>query len=145
MKLLHQIVGISVIVIFLLTGQYMEFYYPRMDELNDGARMLFRSRHIYILLAGLVNVGVGAYFSYRTKLWRRVLQWTGSSLIIIAPLLLIGAFFYEPTMTARLPRPLTLPGIISLFVGALCHLFSGVWAEPRRSRQMTIHRSGNVK
>ena len=118
------------------TAASMAFYYPRMDELNDGARMLFRSRHIYILLAGLVNVGVGAYFSYRTKLWRRVLQWTGSSLIIIAPLLLIGAFFYEPTKTG-LPRPLTLPGIVSLFVGALCHLFSGVWAEPRRSRQIS--------
>ena len=130
MKLLHQIVGVSVVVIFLLTGQYMEFHDPRMEELSDGARMLFRSRHIYILLAGLVNVSVGAYFSYRTRLWRRILQWVGSSLIIVAPLLLIGAFFYEPTMKG-LPRPLTLPGIVALLVGALCHLLSGAWAETR--------------
>jgi hypothetical protein len=144
MKLTHQIVGVAVVVIFLLTGQYMEFHQPRMDELSDGARMLFRSRHIYILLAGLVNVGVGAYFSHHAQLWRRVLQWTGSALIIIAPLLLIGAFFYETTM-AGLPRPLTLPGIVALFVGALCHLFSSAWAEPRRSSQVTVHRSEQVK
>jgi hypothetical protein len=127
MKLLHQIVGIAVVFIFLLTGQYMEFYYPRMDELNDGARMMLRSRHIYILLAGLLNIGVGAYFSYRTVWWRRALQLTGSMLIIVATSLLIGAFFYEPQLSG-LPRPLTLPGIVSLSVGALCHLFSGAWA-----------------
>ena len=126
MKLLHQIIGIIVVVIFLLTGQYMELYYPRMDEVDDGMRMMLRSRHIYILLAGLVNIGVGAYFSYRTKLWRRILQGVGSTLIIIAPFLLILAFFYEPRL-ANLQMTLTLPGIVSLFTGALLHLLSGAW------------------
>lgn len=145
MKLTHQIVGVTVVVIFLLTGQYMEFHQPHMEELSDGERMLFRSRHIYVLLAGLVNVGVGAYFSHRTQLWRRVLQWTGSALIIVAPFFLIGAFFYEPTMTERLPRPLTLPGIVALFVGALFHLLSGAWAGQHRSGQVTIHSSEQLK
>lgn len=104
----------------------MEFYYPHMDEVDDGMRMMLRSRHIYILLAGLVNIGVGAYFSYRTKLWRRILQGVGSILIILAPLLLILAFFYEPRLE-NLQRTLTLPGIVSLFTGALLHLLSGAW------------------
>jgi hypothetical protein len=138
MKLLHQIVGVSVVVIFLLTGQYMDFHRPHMDELDDGVRMMFRSRHLYILLAGLVNISVGAYFSCRTRLWRRVLQWIGSMLIIIAPFLLIAAFFYEPVL-GGLPRTFTLPGIISLSVGALCHLFSGAWAE-QGFGQLTTHR-----
>lgn len=125
MKAVHQIVGVAIIIIFLLTGQYMGFHSPHMDELDDGTRMMFRSRHIYILLAGLVNLGIGIYFIYRETLWRRVLQLIGSLLIIVAPFLLLAAFFYEPTL-AGLQRTLTLPAIISLFVGAVLHLLSGL-------------------
>lgn len=125
MKLLHQITGIVVVVIFLLTGQYLELYYPHMDEVGDGMRMLFRSRHIYILLAGLLNVVIGAYFSYRRNLRRRVLQLTGSALVLIAPVLLLVAFFYEPPLQ-NLQRMFTLPAIVSLLIGSLLHLLSGV-------------------
>jgi Na+-driven multidrug efflux pump len=124
MKLLHQIVGIIVVIIFLLTGQYLELYYPHMDEVGDGMRMLFRSRHIYILLAGLLNIGIGSYFSYRKKRWRKVLQLTGSALVLVAPFLLLAAFFYEPPL-ANLQRTFTLPAIVSLLAGTLLHLLSG--------------------
>jgi len=86
---------------------------------------MFRSRHIYILLAGLLNLGVGVYFTYWRERWRKVLQLVGSWLMIVATLMLIGAFFYEP-MLEGLPRPLTLPGIVALVVGVFCHLFSGM-------------------
>ena len=125
MRLLHKVVGVTVVVIFLLTGQYLEFYYPEMKGVDDGTRMMFRSRHIYILLAGLLNIGIGTYFSYRHERWRKVLQLTGSSLIIFAPVLLIGAFFYEPRLAA-LQKTLTLPAILAVFVGTLFHLLSGV-------------------
>lgn len=124
MKLLHQITGILVIIVFLLTGQYMEFYYPHMDGVSDGVRMMLRSRHIYILLAGLVNLGIGVYFIQQRRRWRWILQLTGSGLLLIAPFLLMGAFFYEPTLP-HLPRPLTLPAIVSLLTGTLFHLISG--------------------
>jgi Na+-driven multidrug efflux pump len=126
MKLLHQIVGIVIVIIFLLTGQYLELYYPKMDEVGDGMRMLFRSRHIYLLLAGLLNVGIGAYFSYRKNRWRRVLQLTGSALVLMAPVLLLVAFFYEPPLR-NLQRTFTLPAIVFLLIGALLHLLSGAW------------------
>ncbi len=125
MSLLHKIVGVAVVVIFLLTGQYLKFYYPQMSGLGDGARMMLRSRHIYILLAGLVNIGVGTYFSYWNRRWRKALQLAGSALIILASGLLIGAFFYEPELSG-LQRFLTLPGIIALFGGTLFHLLSGI-------------------
>lgn len=125
MKLLHQITGILVVVIFLLTGQYLDFYYPHMEGVSDGVRMMFRSRHIYVLLAGLLNIGIGVYFSYHQKRWRKILQLTGSSLVLVAPLLLIAAFFYEPTL-GNLQRPLTLPAIVALLSGTLCHLLSGI-------------------
>lgn len=123
MKTLHRIFGVLVILAFLLTGQFMEFHGVR--EMDDGARMMFRSRHIFILLAGLINLGVGVYFVYWRERWRKVLQMTGSILLIIAPLMLTVAFFYEPTLKG-LQRPLTLPAIVALLVGVFCHLFSGV-------------------
>lgn len=132
MKLLHQIIGIVVVVIFLLTGQYLEFYYPRMEEVGDGMRMLFRSRHIYILLAGLVNICIGTYFSYRKERWRQVLQLTGSLLLLAAPFLLLIAFFYEPRLP-NLQRTFTLPAINLLLAGTLLHLLSGLRQGDRMS------------
>lgn len=125
MKILHQTIGIVVVIIFLLTGQYLEIYYPHMEEVGDGMRMLFRSRHIYILLAGLINIGIGTYFSYRKERWRRVLQLTGSVLVLIAPFLLLAAFFYEPLLP-NLQRTFTLPAIEFLLAGTLLHLLSGL-------------------
>lgn len=124
MKRLHVIIGLSVVVAFLFTGQYMEFHNPKVRELNDGMRMMFRSRHIYILLAGLINLGVGAYFTNRIGRWRRRLQIAGSFLIIIAPFLLLAAFFREPQYDG-LQGFLTLPAIFATFIGTFFHLVSG--------------------
>jgi hypothetical protein len=126
MKRLHLICGVLVVLVFLLTGQYMDFQAPPVRELADeGTRMMFRSRHIYLLLAGLVNLGVGLYFTYHRARWRKTLQVAGSALILLAPLLMTAAFFYEPTLRG-LKRPFTLPGIVSLFAGVFLHLFSGM-------------------
>ena len=126
MKRLHLIFGVLVVVAFLLTGQYMDFQEPRVRELTDeGTRMMFRSRHIYLLLAGLVNLGVGAYFTYHRTRWRRALQVAGSALIILAPLLMTAAFFYEPPLKG-LQRTFTQPAVVALFAGVFLHLFSGL-------------------
>src|SRR5918997_351406 len=71
MRRLHLVVGVATLVAFLLTGQYMDYLEVRTNALGETARVMFRSRHIYLLLAGLVNVGLGAYFSYRARGWRR--------------------------------------------------------------------------
>ena len=125
MKRLHLVVGLFVVVAFLLTGQFMDHHHPKMSDLDDGTRMMFRSRHIYLLLAGLVNLGIGMYFSYRTGRWQKLLQAIGSTLIIIAPFLSIAAFFYEPTIQG-LQRTFSLPAIVALLAGTLFHLISGV-------------------
>jgi hypothetical protein len=126
MKTLHRIFGVLVILAFLLTGQFMDFHQPKVREMADeGTRMMFRSRHIYILLAGLLNLGVGIYFTFWRERWRKILQVIGSALLIIAPLMMIGAFFYEPTLKG-LQRTLTLPAIVLLVTGVFFHLFSGM-------------------
>jgi hypothetical protein len=132
MKLLHIALGAFVLVAFLLTGQYMNHLDVRSGALGDGTRMMFRSRHIYILLAGLVNLAVGTYFVRRAGGWRRTLQLVGSTLVLVAPLLLLAAFFREPGAPG-LRSNFTLPAIIVLAVGTLLHAFSGI----RASRDVT--------
>ena len=125
MKKFHQLFGIFLVVVFLLTGQYMNRYLGHLRGMPDGPRMLYRTRHIFILLAGLLNLGIGSYFTYRTELWRRMLQALGSALIVIAPVLFIVAFFYEPKLS-NLDTPLSHWGMYTIAVGTLCHLFSAL-------------------
>src|ERR1044072_6843931 len=120
MKRLHLWVGAVVLLVFLLTGQYMDYLDVRTNALGEMARGMFRSRHIYLLLAGLVNLGGGAYFIYRKRGWPRSLRLLGSSFVIMAPMLMLAAFFAEPAEPG-LKRHFTLPAVIILTIGTLLH------------------------
>jgi len=130
MKRLHLVVGVATLLVFLLTGQYMDYLEVRTNALGETARVMFRSRHIYLLLAGLVNVGVGAYFAYRERGWRRRLQLVGSALVVVAPALMLAAFFAEPGVPG-LKRHFTLPAIVILSIGTLLHALSGLRSGER--------------
>ena len=65
MKKFHLVFGVLVIIVFVLTGQYMDRYHEHLRGMADGPRMLFRSRHIFILLSGLLHLGLGAYWRNR--------------------------------------------------------------------------------
>jgi len=132
MKRFHIIFGLIVVVVFLLTGQYMDRYHQHLMYMADGPRMLYRTRHIFILMSGLLHLGIGSYFKYRLQTWRRVLQILGSLLITIAPVLFTVAFFREPNMQ-HLETPLSLVGMILIAVGALLHLVSGIKEDRSRS------------
>ena len=130
MKLVHLLVGAFVLVAFLLTGQYMDYLDVRSGALGETARAMFRSRHIYLLMAGLVNLGVGSYFVTRGRGWRRGLQLTGSALVLVAPVLMLAAFFTEPGVPG-LQRHFTLPAVVILAVGTLLHALSGLRSKVR--------------
>lgn len=125
MRKLHLIFGIFVLIAFLLTGQYMDKYYNHMVGVPDGIRLLYRTRHIFILLSGLINLGIAAYFTYRLELRHRVVQLLGSVLILVASLLFIAAFFYEPTLS-NLYTPLSHWGTYTILAGIVFHLLSGI-------------------
>lgn len=124
MKRFHLIFGFVVLVVFLLTGQYMDRFHEHLRYTPDGPRMLYRTRHIFILMSGLLHLGIGGYFFSRAQTWRRALQIIGSVLITIAPVLFTIAFFYEPNLQG-LHAPLSLIGMIIIAVGALLHVVSG--------------------
>ena len=118
------------VIVFLLTGQYMDIYLGHLEGMPDGPRMLYRSRHIYILMAGLLNIGIGTYFTYHVERWRRVLQLLGSGLIVIATCLFIAAFFYEPKLSG-LVTPISQPSLFLISFGTLFHLFSSLRQRKR--------------
>ena len=46
---------------FLLTGQAMKHHNPPVHSLAPEVRMMYVSRHIYLLGAALLNVALGIY------------------------------------------------------------------------------------
>ena len=99
----------------------MDRFHHHLADMPDGPRMLYRSRHIYILLSGLVHLGIGSYFYYRSRTLLRIMQLLGSLLITIASVVFVTAFFYEPGLT-NLYGPLTKFAVIVTAVGMLLHL-----------------------
>ena len=118
---LHQIIGIFTLFVFLGTGAYMRFSFPELYGDNESIRYLYRANHIYILCAALVNLVLGSYFEVRSEVWVKRLQTAGSLLLVLAPVLLVLAFFWEPPKAVP-ERPMTFLGIQALFAGAMLHL-----------------------
>jgi hypothetical protein len=73
----------------------------------------------------LLNLGIGAYFTYRIQPWQRTMQLLGSLLIFVASLLFLIAFFYEPGLS-DLHTPLSHWGTYTITTGAVLHVISGV-------------------
>jgi hypothetical protein len=124
LKRFHLVFGLVLVIVFLLTGQYMDRVHNHLQGMADGPRMLYRTRHIYILLSALVHLGIGSYFKYRYGV-RRILQLLGSLFITIAPILFIVGFFREPHLSG-LYAPLSKTGIIMIAIGTALHLISSV-------------------
>src|SRR3974377_2600484 len=59
MRKLHLIAGLLGILVFVLSGQAMRLHKPPIKSLAGGKRMMFLSRHIYILGSALVNLTLG--------------------------------------------------------------------------------------
>jgi hypothetical protein len=123
---LHLAVGVVTVIAFLLTGQFMAHHAPPLATLSDSAHLMFRSRHIYILGAGLVNLMLGLYFRRHAGGWRRTVQVVGSAFLIVSPALLILAFIVEPQYGLHPPIRWSAAGLYLLFGGSMAHLLCGV-------------------
>jgi len=126
---LHRVCGFALLVLFLATGVYMRVWLGGLKELEPGTRMLYRSRHIYLLAAGLIHLNLGAYLIPMKRRWRQVMQSIGSMLLIIASGLLIVAYFREPQL-GLFKTPTSQFGIILLLAGTLFHVIATGFLEP---------------
>lgn len=123
-RTIHLVVGVFVLVVFLLTGYHMRFHIHQVMEADERLRFSLRGNHIYILLLGLLNLGLGAYLQVSRTLWRAYLQLVGSLMILAATGLVIVAFFFENK--ASLDRPFTLLTMILALTGTVLHAVSSI-------------------
>ena len=86
----HWVVGLLTLLMFPLTGEYMR-HIAAVPHLDSIPRLIFRSRHMLILAAGVANIALS-----NSQPFHRV-QRAASVLIMVSPLLLIAAFFVDPT------------------------------------------------
>ena len=63
LRKLHFVVGLAGVVAFFVTGTYMRAGFPDLYATNEVLRYLYRSNHVYVLLASLVNLALGVHFT----------------------------------------------------------------------------------
>jgi len=124
----HRWIGLIAVLVFFSTGLVMRLHH--LDQLPDdsGLRMLFRSRHIYLLFIGILNIAVGLGYSVpRAGRGSRV-GVIGSLLLLLALPLMAVAFFTEPLLLLH-ASPFSIFGVYAAVGGML---FYGLAAWPRK-------------
>ena len=125
MRRLHLWIGLSGLVAFILTGQYMDRWLGHMAGMADLPRMLYRSAHIYLLLGSLLNLLLGLYVTEAPAGWRRWARRIGSVPIALAPVFFIVAFAREPHLAGSI-RPYAAPALQGVLFGAVLHAISHI-------------------
>jgi hypothetical protein len=120
LRMAHLVVGGIAVVAFLITGQIMGRHEPPVAAMEWAERLLFRSRHIYLLCAGLVNLAMGVHFVLPQRGLRRGGAIAGSLLVLASAVLTFFAFFAEP-MAHRPPGMISSLGLFALFGGVLLY------------------------
>jgi hypothetical protein len=85
----HWFVGTTTLLLFLLTGQYM-LRVVHASHLDTATRLIFRSRHLFLLLSALANLALT-----NSQPFHRA-QRCASTAILLSPALLLAAFFLDP-------------------------------------------------
>jgi len=130
MRAVHLAVGGVGLIVFFATGLYMRSKFPASYESNETIRYLYRASHNYILYVALLNLAVGTYLLRPVSGWRRRVQGVGSILLLLAPLLLVWAFFVEPPLAVP-ERPRTALGAACTLAGTLLHVLAGAMSRSR--------------
>ena len=125
----HLVVGAIAIVAFLITGMLMNAHRPPVMQMDWDQRLLFNSRHIYLMAAGLVNLALGVHYRLPEPRARQAAAILGSLLVFASAAMLFFAFFAEP-MAGHLPGRLSSYGLFALFGGVLLHALASLCRKP---------------
>jgi hypothetical protein len=116
-------VGLLTLILFPLTGQYM-LHVVGVSHLDSVPRLVFRSRHLFLLLAGVANLGLS-----NSQPFHRA-QRVASVLILVAPFFLIAAFFIDPARGLHSSNIFRL-GIYSFWIAGI---LLAIVNRPRRKQ-----------
>ena len=123
MKQIHLYSGITVLVIFAITGQYMNNTLDLSNSEFNAQRMMYRASHIYLLLAGVTNTLLGCYWTKINGKISSQIQVVASISIALSQLFLLLAFYIEPPIIDQ-NRLYTLAGCLCLLVGTVLTLIT---------------------
>ena len=121
MRRIHLIVGVVGVVVFVLTGQVMARHVPPVRAMVPELRLMYVSRHIYLLGAALVNLMAGLYLQMASGGLQRRAQLLGSALVLFSPVALTLAFFTESPLGLAGRSWLSRQGLFTLLGGVLLH------------------------
>ncbi len=118
LRKLHVLAGIAFLMLFVVTGQMMGFNDPPVPALPLAERMIFRSRHLYLLFIALINLLVALRYVLPEAGGRRRAALAGSLLTLLAGPLFALAYFVEaeagsgPGWFSSLGAYATLAGVL---------------------------------
>ena len=112
-------------IVFVTTGKYMRVDFPDKDAIPQELRLLMRSRHIYILFSALIHLALGVYLQLRPQVWRKVLQFGGSTVLVVSSVFLVWAFVVE-TYSYQHFSDISRNGIYLSLAGIGLHLIGGM-------------------
>ncbi|MAT91557.1 MAG: hypothetical protein CME59_03055 [Halioglobus sp.] len=124
---LHLALGTAGLFLFILQGQYMARVLG-VPELPDVQRMLYRSAHLYLMLACAANICAG-YFIEPGR-YSGFLPRLCSVLLLVSPVLLLVSFFTEVN-TATIDRPLLSIALYLLFAAVALLASHALWRRFR--------------
>ena len=125
LRKLHFVVGLAGLAAFIVTGVYMRAGFPDLYAANDVLRYLYRSNHVYVLLASLVNLALGVHLTPVEPGWRATASLLGSLLALASPVVLCFAFFIEAPVASP-QRVWTLLGVSTVAAGIALHVLGGM-------------------
>jgi hypothetical protein len=120
----HLAVGVLAVVAFLITGLLMNAHDPPVIKMAWDQRLLFSSRHIYLMFAGLVNVAMGIHYVLPESRAMRGVAVAGSLLVLGSAVMLFFAFFSE-AMAGRWPGKTSGLALFAIFGGVLMYALAG--------------------
>jgi hypothetical protein len=117
-------IGIAVVILFAITGQLMRHYYLN-ETAPDVERLYRRSRHLYLLMAGLLQGGIGVYILAHQHRLAHLIQWIATGLMTLASVMLIYAFFSEIPQEI-IKTPVSRLAMYTFLASAVLHLGSSI-------------------
>lgn len=127
-------------LVFILSGQYMQWFYQHLSGMPDGPRLLYRTAHIYLAWSSLLNLLLGCYGQFAAGRITRTAQ-VLSSLGVMAGVPLLAASFLRESNAVDLSRPMAAFAVYFSVAGVLVHVGCH-WLDQRRAVRGTTGPGG---
>lgn len=116
----HLVVGVLGLIAFVLSGLYMLLSHDGLRGMPNVPRLLYRTGHIYLLMATLLNLILGLYFQASAQRSHARMQALGSLGLMAGPFLLTASFLLE-SPPAQMDRPIAALAVYLALAGGVLH------------------------